>query len=48
MTSWLVSGTVAAAMFSATCSGDPEPGIGRICCDLVSSQASAIWRVLTP
>ena len=46
--SWPVSVTVAAAMFSATCSGDPEPGMGRICGDLVSSQASTIWRVLTP
>ena len=44
----LVSCTDAAATFSVTCSGDPDPGIGSICCDLSSSQASTIWRVLMP
>jgi hypothetical protein len=29
---------VAAATFCSTCSGEPEPGIGRICGDLASSQ----------
>jgi uncharacterized protein YxjI len=32
---------LAARMFSSTCSGEPEPGIGRICGDLDSSQAIA-------
>jgi hypothetical protein len=39
---------IAAATFCSTCSGEPEPGIGRICGDLASSQASASWRGLTP
>jgi hypothetical protein len=35
------SSMLAARMFSSTCSGEPEPGIGRICGDLDSSQAIA-------
>src|SRR6185437_14126049 len=42
------SSMLAAAMFCATCSAEPDPGIGRICGDLASSQAIAISRVLTP
>jgi hypothetical protein len=29
---------LAAATFCSTCSGEPEPGIGRICGDLASSR----------
>jgi hypothetical protein len=43
----LVSRSDAAATFAVTCSGEPEPGMGNICGDLSSSQASATWRVLT-
>ena len=39
---------LAAAMFCSTCSGEPDPGIGRICGDLASSQASATCRSVTP
>ena len=39
---------VAAVMLSSTCSGEPEPGMGMICGDRASSQASTIWRGNTP
>ena len=42
-----VSSMLAAATFCSTCSGSPEPGIGRTCGDRVSSQAGpAVSAVL--
>src|SRR5579875_991666 len=38
----------AAAAFSAACDGEPVPGIGRICGDLASIQASTTWRADAP
>ena len=38
---------IAAATLCSTCSGGPEPGIGRICGDLASSRARASWRGLS-
>src|SRR6266487_2281857 len=38
----------AAATLAWTCSGDPVPGIGRICRDLASNQARTICRGLAP
>ena len=39
---------LAARMFCSTCSGEPDPGIGRICGDLDNSQAIATCRGPTP
>jgi hypothetical protein len=44
VTSSGLSSRPAAATFSATCSGEPEPGIGSIRGDRASSQASATCR----
>jgi len=33
----------AAAMFSSACLGEPVPGIGRICGETASIQASTTW-----
>jgi hypothetical protein len=37
------SSTDAAATFSSTCRAEPVPGMGRICGELASSQASTTW-----
>src|ERR1700721_2634874 len=44
----LVSSMLAAATFCSTCSGLPEPGIGRTCGDRVSSPARPTCRSVTP
>jgi FAD/FMN-containing dehydrogenase len=48
VTSSGVRARLAARTFCSMCSADPEPGIGRICGDRASSQASMTSRGLTP
>jgi len=43
-----LSSTAAAWMFSSACRDDPVPGMGRICGEMASSQASTTWCWVTP
>lgn len=43
-----LSSSDAAAMFSSACCREPVPGMGRICGEMASSQASTTWCCVTP